>query len=219
MDYKYKAVFLDFDGTFADSGRGVFECLDYACDCLGIDRLTADNRRKFIGPPLYESFTKILGCTHEQAEYGISKYREMYKGGGMLKLDLYPGITDFIKEMNKAGIKTAICSSKPQPFVIEILKSLNMYELIDFASCPEGDKAEKSKEQMINDSVNYFKLDKKDCVMVGDRMFDIDGANLAGVDSIGVTYGYGTEEELKAHNATYIAASVNDVKELVFSQV
>ena len=60
MKNKFDAVFFDFDGTFADTGKGIFECLDYACEALGKPQLTDETRKKFIGPPLFDSFVNIL---------------------------------------------------------------------------------------------------------------------------------------------------------------
>ena len=47
--------------------------------------------------------------------------------------------------------------------------------------------------------------------MIGDRVFDIEGANAEKIDSIGVLYGYGSEEELKNAGATYLLSDVSEI--------
>ena len=201
MPYKFSAVLFDFDGTIADTGKGIFECLDYACESLGKPKLTEEKRRMFIGPPLFDSFTSLVGCSPEEAEYAIMKYREQYNKGSMLHLEFYEGIIDLFDELKNVGIKTAVCSSKPAPFVIKILEHYGLREKVSCISCPGKDGAKMSKEETL---------------MVGDRKYDIEGATAAGVKSAGVTYGYGTAEELIAAGADYIADDISDLKNIVF---
>ena len=218
MKNKFDAVFFDFDGTFADTGKGIFECLDYACEALGKPTLTDENRKKFIGPPLFDSFVNILNCTEEEAEFGIKKYREQYNSGSMLHLEIYEGIPELLNELKKAGIFISMCSSKPAPFIKKILAHYEMDKFIDYIACPAADRTTKSKEEMITESLRYFKIEKDKAVMIGDRKYDIEGAKKAGIKSIGVTYGYGSSDELKKYGADYIVNTVNDVRKVVFLQ-
>ncbi len=216
MPYKFSAVLFDFDGTIADTGKGIFECLDYACESLGKPKLTEEKRRMFIGPPLFDSFTSLVGCNPEEAEFAIMKYREQYNRGSMLHLEFYEGIIDLFDELKNVGIKTAVCSSKPAPFVIKILEHYGLREKVSCISCPGKDGAKMSKEEMINGAVKELAVNKEDTLMVGDRKYDIEGAAAAGVKSAGVTYGYGTAEELIAAGADYIADDISDLRNIVF---
>lgn len=217
MNYKYDAVFFDFDGTIADTGEGIFSSVEYAIEEMGFSPLPFDRLRTFIGPPIFESFRRELGMNDEQAAVAVEKYRERYSESGIFRLRVYDGIEDLIKQIKKSGIKVAIASSKPEKFVMRLIDYLNISPLIDFIAAPESDKAPEGKTVLVEKAVNRFGVDKTRALMVGDRYFDIDGANGAGVESVGVTFGYGSREELEKAGSTYLADNADDIRKIIFS--
>lgn len=217
MKAKYDAVFFDFDGTIADTGVGIFNSVRFAVAAMGFDPLPEDRLRTFIGPPVFDSFKRELDMTDKQSEKAVEKYRENYIRSGIYQLEMYPGIETLIKELKKSGIKIAIASSKPEKFVIKVIDYLKISHLIDFIAAPESDNAPEGKAVLVERAVKHFGVEKSKALMIGDRYFDIDGANGAGVESIGVTFGYGSEEELRSAGATYLADSADDIRKLIFS--
>ncbi len=216
MISKYDAVLFDFDGTIADTGRGIFSSIQYAVECLGLEPLDAETLRRFIGPPIYDSFKRELGLDDEKSDFAVKKYREKYAESGIYELDIYDGIIPLIKKLRENGIKVGIASSKPQNFLIRIVDFLEIAELIDFISAPSADDTPQSKASLINNSAEALNICKDKILMVGDRYFDIDGANGAGVESVGVTFGYGSEEELKKSGATFIAGCADEIADIIF---
>ena len=217
MNIKYDAVFFDFDGTIADTGEGIFSSVEYAIEEMGFPPLPDDRLRTFIGPPVFESFKRELPMSDEQASTAVEKYRERYSESGIYKLRVYDGIEDLINELKKSGIKVAIASSKPEKFVMRIIDYLGISSLIDFIAAPESDKAPEGKTVLVERAVDHFGVDKSRALMIGDRYFDIDGANGAGVESIGVTFGYGSREELDKAGSTYLADSAEEIRKIIFS--
>lgn len=216
MKCRFDAVFFDFDGTFADTGKGIYRSVDYAADALGKERLSDSEKRYFIGPPVFDSFMKMLNLTRSEAAFAVEKYRECYALGAMYDLDVYPGIIELLEELNKAEIPVAICSSKPAKFINAILKNLKAENLIDMVSCLEADGMTKTKREMIDDAAAHFGIGKDRILMVGDRKFDIEGAKEAGVHSCGAAYGYGSIEELTKAGAETIVSDVTELKNLIF---
>ena len=216
MKYKYDAVLFDFDGTIADTGRGIFSSIQYAVECLGFEPLDNATLRRFIGPPIYDSFKRELGLDEEKSDFAVKKYREKYAEKGIYEFELYDGILPLMKTLHERGIKVGIASSKPQNFLIRIVDFLNVGELIDFISAPSADDTPQSKTSLINNAAEALNIGKDKILMVGDRYFDIDGANGAGVESIGVTFGYGSEAELKKSGATFIAGCADEISKIIF---
>ena len=217
MEIKYDGVLLDFDGTVADTGEGIFSSVRYAIEAMGFDPLPEEIIHTFIGPPIFSSFKRELNLSDEDSAKAVEKYRERYIEDGIYRLHVYDGLEKLINDMKKSGIKLAIASSKPENFIIKILEFLKMDTLFDYISAPESDKASESKTALVERAVSRLGIEKSRAVMIGDRYFDIDGANGAGIESIGVTFGFGSKDELQNAGATYIADSVDDIRKIIFS--
>lgn len=216
MVSKYDAVLFDFDGTVADTGEGIFNSIRYAISSLGFEQISESRLRTFIGPPIHDSFKRELNMTDEQCDEAVRKYREIYSEKCIYEFELYPGIDSLLRELKASGVKIAIASSKPVKFVSRLISHLGYDEIIDFISSPSFDGDHMSKAMLINNAVNEFGVKKSRTLMVGDRHFDINGANEAGIDSVGVIFGYGSEEELKEAGATYVVSHADEIKNIIF---
>lgn len=214
---KYDAVLLDFDGTIADTGEGIYDSVRYAVRAMGFDPLPEEIVHTFIGPPIFSSFKRTLNLSDEDSAKAVEKYREQYIRDGIYRLSFYDGMEKLLNDIKKSGIKLAVASSKPENFIIEILKYLKISDLFDFISAPESDRAPESKTALVERAVKVLGIDKSKAVMIGDRYFDIEGAKEAKVDSIGVTFGFGDKDELIKSGADYIADSTGDIRRIIFS--
>ena len=202
-DYKY--YLFDFDGTLCDTTEGIFNSIIYSLDCYGIKEDDVEKLRYFVGPPLFESYKKIYGVSDEDAQWLIDKYRERYRQKAAEESEIYEGIKQMLERLKQDGKKIAIASSKPIYFVEEISRYHDIYKYYDFVSAEDFKNNHSSKRDLINACLDFFgNPDKAEVIMVGDRCYDIDGANAVGLDSAGAVYGFGTEEELTKAGATHI---------------
>jgi len=215
MVCKYKAVLFDFDGTFADTGRGVFSGVAYTVKKLGLEPLSQAALRAFIGPPLTDSFKLHLGLDEEEALSATDVFKEYYSAQGVYEFDVYDGITDIIENLRACGVKTGIASTKPKVFIEEILRKTGCDGYFDCISAPVSEERVE-KSELIANALNALGIEKEKAVMIGDRHFDIEGAIGAEVDSIGVTYGYGSEDELKKAGAAHVAGSAEEIGNILF---
>lgn len=217
MNSKYEAVLFDFDGTIADTGEGLFNSIQYAVRSLGFEPLSEEVLRTFVGPPVYDSFKRVLGADDETVHTAVEKYREFYAEKGIYEFRLYDGILELFNELKANGIKIVLASAKPQRFIIKLVGYIGIEDVVEFISSPADDKADPSKVTLINNALAAMNVEKEKALMVGDRHFDINGANGAGIESVGVTFGYGSCEELKNAGATFMATCVDDIRKIIFS--
>ncbi|MBE6827019.1 MAG: HAD family hydrolase [Ruminococcaceae bacterium] len=205
-------VLFDFDGTMVDSSEGIFKSLIYALESAGCEKPSDETLRKFIGPPIYDSFRDLFGFDEEMIGYMIKKYRERYRAKGLEEVSVYAGIPELFRTLKENGIKTATASSKPTEFIEKILKDKGLYDCVDYIGGTAFDEKDSGKTAILNRSLEALGCtDRSRAVMVGDRKYDIDGAKGAGIKTVAVLYGFGSEEEFRRHNAEYI---VNDTKEI-----
>jgi len=216
MNNKYDAVLFDFDGTVADTGKGIFNGVYHVLDSMGIDPPEPEKLRYFIGPPLHESFRIVFGFNEEECKAAVATYREYYSAKGIFELTMYDGMEELFRKLKARGIKLGISSSKPEVFLKRIVENFEMTEIFDVVTGSDINYIHSDKSLIIKRAMELLNLqaDAK-VLMVGDRSFDILGAKRAGVDSAGVLFGYGSREEFEEAGADYIAADANELFEII----
>lgn len=212
---KYKVILFDLDGTLSDPKEGITKSVQYALQQMGFEEPELDDLESFIGPPLQVTFGEY-GFDEENCKKAINLYRERFKAKGMFENKLYSNIPSLLKSLKELQYKLVVATSKPTVFSIQILKHFNIDHYFELVVGSNLDGTRTSKTEIIQyilDRYNKHKLD--DFIMIGDRKHDIIGANNTGIESIGVTYGYGSFEELSNVNPTYIVNSVMELKNVL----
>lgn len=213
----YDYVIFDFDGTVADTGEGILKSLQYSFEQMGREVPDLSDLKKFIGPPIHYSFVTFYGVSENEVEQYIKKYRERYRKIGVYECFVYDSMVETLKTLRENGVKLGIASSKPIKLVYDVMEYLRLTEYFDAVVGTQFDDSNHpGKTDLVLQSMEKLEdSDKSRTLMVGDRFFDIDGAAGAGVDSVGVTYGYGSREEFMEHNATYIVDSPKEILNIV----
>lgn len=211
---RYKYIFFDLDGTLTDPGIGITSSVMYALKKYNIEVNQRSELYKFIGPPLLESFVKYYNFTEEEGNNAVKYFREYFKKTGIFENELYEDTVEVLTLLKEKGYRLILATSKPIEFALTILNYFDLMKYFDFVGGASMDETRRKKEEVIEYVISSLDLEKEknSILMVGDRKHDIIGATMNNIDSCGVLYGYGTEEELKSHNATYI---INSLKELL----
>jgi len=209
---KYRYVLFDLDGTLTDPGEGITNSVAYALAKYGIAVEDKTALYAFIGPPLIDSFRKFYGFSEEQARQAVEFYREYYRDRGMFENGVYAGIEQMLEKLCNAGLTLAVATSKPEVFARQILAHYGLDGFFAFVGGSNLDGSRTKKSEVIAYVMDTLSITDRDSViMVGDREHDIIGANKCGVASVGVTYGYGSHEELEAAGAGHIVDSVEEL--------
>ncbi|MDE7045579.1 MAG: HAD family hydrolase, partial [Acetatifactor sp.] len=214
-----KYLLFDLDGTLTDPKEGICTCVQYALSSFGIEEPDLDKLESFIGPPLKDSFMKFYDFTEEQAEAAVVKYRERFQDKGLYENEIYPGISEMLQRFMSKGMFLAVASSKPTVYVEKILEHFNIKRFFKVVVGSELNGTRVNKDEVVEEALKQLfgdqPVDRTQVYMIGDRSYDIEGARKAGVESVGVAYGYGGMEELKAAKADYIVRSVEELEKFL----
>lgn len=213
----YTHIFFDLDGTLTDPKEGITNSVAYALASFGIqedpDRLTP-----FIGPPLIDSFMEFYHFDLPTAQKAVEKYREYFSQKGIFENKVFSGSQPLLAQLKVAGKTVCLATSKPEVFARQILEHFHIDGYFDqiVGSCLDGTRTKKGEViEEVFTRLGEKCPDKARCVMVGDRLHDIHGAQENGLDSIGVTFGYGSQEELTQAGATHIAHSFEELAQIL----
>lgn len=200
----FSTVFFDLDGTLTDSGQGIMNCAQLALDHYGIPVARREDLRVFVGPPLRDTFRKF-GIPREEIENAVGIFRQRYQTVGKFENFPYPGIRELLEALSKTHT-LFVATSKPESMAVEILEKFGLAPFFQQICGADMDGARDSKEAVI-----AYLLEKcgtpEHVVMVGDTGFDVIGAAAHHIPTIGVSWGYGSRQELRAAGAIAIADS------------
>ena len=211
---RYSTVLFDLDGTLTNPALGICSCIRYALEKTGRAVHPNEYYYKYIGPPLLRSFEVYDNATPEEARELLAFYRERFSDIGLFENELIPGIPELLRDLKAQGVQIAVATGKPTVYSERILEHFGLSQYIDYLSGISLGGEGTEKCELIAQAL--YKLgvkDKSRAVMIGDRHYDVTGAIEAGVDCIGVSYGYGSREELENAGAKYIAETVQELLE------
>jgi len=219
MKTSYKVVVFDLDGTLTDSKVGIANSIRYAFRRLSIKEPNNDEVLSFLGPPLHESFSRYASLSGDTLTKAVDLYREYFRERGMFENEVYSGVTTLLSDLRQTGHRLAVATSKAETFAEQILQHFQLRHYFDCVSGSSLDNSKASKTDVLLAVFPHFgHYAREDFVMVGDREHDIIGAHNVGIDSIGVTYGYGSRQELVDSGAGVIVDSPTELASLLLKR-
>jgi phosphoglycolate phosphatase len=206
------AVLFDLDGTLTDSAPGIVASVEHALATMGMESPGSEELRRFIGPPIQDSFRREFGLDDETTATLMLAYREYYRERGLFENSLYPGIAGLLDELSSAGVLLAVATSKPTVFAEQVLETFGIAKRFSAVCGADLAGLRAGKAEIVSDALAALALGEvPGAVMVGDREYDVLGAAANGLACIGVAWGYAAPGELARAGAARI---VNDADEL-----
>ena len=208
-----KTILFDLDGTLTDSGEGIINCAALGLEYFGLPVPDRETMRIFVGPPLHETYVNF-GVPADQADKAVEVYRSRYNTIGKFENAPYPGIHELLQTLKNHGHKLLVATSKPEGLSVEIMEKFELAQFFDRICGASLDRSRSSKEDVI---AYLLELNgtADNMVMVGDTTFDVLGAAHHGIPTIGVSWGYGSVEDMQKAGAKAIAYSMDELLRLI----
>jgi phosphoglycolate phosphatase len=215
-----RSVLLDLDGTLIDSYPGISASCLAALRALGHEPDETFDIRRFIGPPIEEMMQILLQpYGDERVGEAVAAYRQHYGDSGFRGSVPYPGIGNSLEEMQRTGLRLYLATSKRVIFANRILDHLKFATYFDgiYGSVPSGELDH--KPELLAHILSEQSLSPSECLMVGDRRYDISGAHAVRMRGLGVLWGYGSRDELETAVADQLVDSPADLARTVLSML
>jgi phosphoglycolate phosphatase len=211
-----RTILLDLDGTLTDPKEGITRCIQHAMNMLGHDAPDADSLTWCIGPPLKNSFSRLLQTSDENMlGKALSHYRDRYGDVGMYENTIYPDIPDALHSIRNTGVKLMLATSKPEIYARKILEFMNIIKYFDsvYGSSLDGHLSDKT--HLVGHIAASENLVPAQTMIAGDRKHDIIGGRANGIMTAAVTWGYGTLKELQDEKPDFIVDTPGELVSLI----
>lgn len=208
-----KSILFDLDGTLTDSGEGIMNCAEEAFRRLGLAIPHRQQLRDFVGPPLTESFARF-GVPEAQIQNAIAIYREQYELTGKFENTPYPGIYDALSTLRDRGFRLYVATSKIEDKAQEILRHFHLFSYFQLVCGASYDSSRTAKDQVIAHLLAQIG-GAEDAVMVGDTIYDVKGAAVHAIPTVGVAWGYGDVRQMLEAGASAIVQTPQELVALL----
>lgn len=213
----WNTILFDLDGTLTDPAEGITKAVEAALNHYGITVADRAALHKFIGPPLDESFPEFYGFDAARTAEATEVFRAYFDRQGWRENIPYPGVEDMLRDLRAAGKRLLVATSKPEVFALRIMEHFGLARYFNhICGAPMDNQEGAKKAAVIRDALRRAGVeDLSTAVMVGDRRHDIDGARQAGLEAVGVLWGYGDLQELEASHPVHIVESFDGLKRVL----
>ena len=212
----YKYILFDLDGTLLNTYRGVSNAVKYTLEFYGLPIPEEKEMRKYLGPPLRDSFSRFAGIPDEKLDEAIAKFREYYFDKGTLQYEFFEDLKPSFNKLRSMGCKIAVATSKLEKGAFIILEDAGIMDEFDFICGSTQDESRSTKAQVVAHVLKHFEItDKSEVLLIGDRDNDIIGAHENGIKCCGFLSGFGSREEMEEYGADYIVNYISDIFEIL----
>ncbi len=210
--HKSLTLFFDLDGTLSDPSEGITRSVQHALERLGRPVPPKSELTQYIGPPLRWTFPRLLDTDDKElVETAVNCYRERYEDVGLFENEVYPGIPELLCELRDHGYPLYVVTAKPKVYADRIIRHFGLDRCFIEVYGPELDGRFDEKRELVGFILHQRSLDPRRTVMIGDRASDIESGRAYGTLAIGVTYGFGTLEEITAAKPDRICHSPPEI--------
>lgn len=207
-------VFLDLDGTLIDPKPGITRSFQHALAQMGLPVPDQNDLTWTIGPPIRDSLLQ-LGVSRPRLDEAVHHYRDHYTGQGLLDCTVYPAVPDMLADLRSAGHSLCLATSKPLVFARRITRHFGLDTPMAMQFGSELDGTRDDKSDLLAHALQVTGAMPETCIMIGDRRFDVLGAQANGIATIGALWGYGGQAELNAAGVDMLAHNPADIPGLI----
>jgi len=213
---RFDSILFDLDGTLTDPRVAITSSVAYALGEVGAHVPPLEELLWCIGPPLRQNFGKLLGVNRAHlVERTAEAYLRRYEIKGVSETTMYPGIDAMLRCICNSGPPVYLATTKFVDHADAVLNAFSLRQYFNGVFGARRDGSLGDKRDLLRHIIEESGIDPARSVMIGDREHDVVGAKANGIFAIGVTYGYGSREELTNAGADTLCDSPEEILALV----
>ncbi len=217
---KYDIVIFDLDGTLLNTIGDLAASVDYVMRSRNLPEHTDAEYRQMVGGGIKRLVERALpaelAANGEYVEECVTQFRRYYVDNIDRHTVPYDGMYDLLHRLRKEGVQVAVASNKFQHGTDRLVSKF--FGDVDFVAV-EGNREGaplKPDPQIVNNILHKAGVEHSKAIMVGDSGIDIRTAAAAGIDSVGVAWGFRFAEELYEAGATRVVTTAEELETVLF---
>ncbi len=211
---RYRAVLFDLDGTLVDSYAALADAVNYARRQHGLEELTAENIRQFVGEGLERLLQRAFD-TEQVPESATEAFESYYDEVCCQKSQVLADVVTTLETLRRFGVVMAVCTNKPTTFSRKILESLNLAGFFQAIVGPDTAGARKPEAQHVLHALQATNCTPSEALFVGDMPIDVEAARNSGLDVAVVATGSSTSSALRAAAPDHYLDRLADLVKIV----
>jgi phosphoglycolate phosphatase len=198
-------VLLDVDGTLVDSAEPILTALNDALVDNALPPITADELSKVVGPPIHQALQSLMRAWGESTDLVpklVSDFRRVYQPLSLERAATYPGVAELLADMSRVA-RLGVVTSKAAAYARPILERLDFADYFEVIEGPRVGTEAEPKATTLRRGLAAMEVESSDgqILMVGDRRHDVEAGRACDVQTVGVTWGFGSRDELESAGA------------------
>ncbi len=208
-------VVLDFDGTLADTSRGIVRTMTATFQQCGYAVPSDEAICRTIGLPLTQSIAQLAGIEGEELVKAVDTYRELFETIGNKGVTLFPEVKETLHTLHEMGVTLCIATSRGHESVKSMCRELGILPYMShIVACEDVEKAKPNPEAVLT-LLKKTDMTPAQTWVIGDTTFDVGMGQGAQCRTIGVTYGNHSREELLRVGTTNVIDKFSEVLDCV----
>jgi len=212
-------VLFDVDGTLVDSTEPILTALNDALAENALPPVSADKLWKFVGPPIHQALQSVMKGWGENTDLVpklVSDFRKVYRPLSLELAATYPGVPEMLVDMSRIA-RLGVVTSKPADYARPILERLDFAEYFEVIEGPDVGTEVEPKVVTLRRGLAAMHVESSEgqIFMVGDRRQDVEAGRACDVQTIGVTWGFGSREELESAGADAVMNKPDQLLRLI----
>lgn len=203
-----KTLIFDFDGTIADSFETLLEAFEDIT--RRPQKLTAQEVKDLRGKKL-KQIIKYLKIKPWQIPRLILQAKPEVKRR-MHSVKPFDGLPSVLKQLHKDGHQMFILSTNDPATIRDFLSA---YKLESCFDAVRGNIGLGGKAGALKKAIKAHKLNKKDCVYIGDEVRDVQAAKKAGIAPVSVGWGFNYPKALEKAKTSALAHRPKDLLKIL----
>lgn len=215
-------ILWDLDGTLIDTLDDLGEAVSHTLRLRGLPTHGREDYRRMVGHGVRNLVKRALEASGVQIEdtpdgdafldEALADFKAYYSAHIDVYSKPYPGIPELLAELDAAGVKLAVVSNKFQEGTDHLIREF--FPKIRFVAIL-GNRPGfplKPDPAIVEEAISLAGISRPEALLIGDSPTDMHTAENGGIDSLAVSWGYRTREDLAAYP---IVNSVADLRKII----